>query len=265
MAQNTTKVPPIMRTIGIVTGISHVSGADYYIQLNDKVQSQLPSKYAGFSSKIALFSVNLEEYVEYLTFGRYDLVDALLSDAADRVIKAGADFLVLASNTAHMTIPRIKQQHPYFPILHIADCCAMKLKEANIKCIGLVGTAHTMKGDYIVSRLRQHGLKVVVPKSNDTHKEMERIIEKELSFNKFIKSSRDYFVNIIQNDLVKKQGAEGCILGCTEIELLVKQQHIPNVPLFNSAQIHIDAAVEVQLCRKNVWDFEPKTQWKCRL
>mmetsp|Transcript_3890 Transcript_3890/g.3369 ORF Transcript_3890/g.3369 Transcript_3890/m.3369 type:complete len:142 (-) Transcript_3890:28-453(-) len=141
----------------------------------------------------------------------------------------------------------------------------MKLKEANIKCIGLVGTAHTMKGDYIVNRLKQHGLKVVVPKSDKTHSEMERIIERELSFNKFVPSSRQFFVDIITNDLVKSQGAEGCILGCTEIELLVKQKDIPSVPLFNSAQIHIDAAVEVQLCQKNVWDFEPTTQWKCRL
>lgn len=265
LSRREANVPRIMRTVGIVTGISHVSGADYYIQLNDKVQSQLPTKYAGYSSKIALFSVNLEEYVEYLTYGRYDMVNALLSDAADRVIKAGADFLVLASNTAHMTIPTIKQQHPYFPILHIADCCAMKLKEANIKCIGLVGTAHTMKGDYIVNRLKQHGLKVVVPKSEEALKESERIIEKELSFNKFIPSSRKFYVDLIKNDLVRQQGAQGCILGCTEIELLVKQKDIPSVPLFNSAQIHIDAAVEVQLCRKNVWDFEPKTQWKCRL
>eukprot|EP01084_Bolivina_argentea_P120073 212853_1 len=258
-------VPKTMRTVGIVTGISHVSGADYYFQLNDKIQSQLPWKYAGYSSKIALYSVNLEEYVEYLSHGRYDLVHGLLSDAADRVIKAGADFLVIASNTGHMTIPTIKKMHPYFPILHIADCCAIKLKEQNIKCVGLVGTAHTMKGDYIVNRLQAHGLKVVVPTMHKTHKEMERIIEKELSFNKFTEQSKHFFVNTIRDDLVQKQGAEGCILGCTEIELLVKQKHIPEVPLFNSAQLHIDAAVEVQLCRKNVWDFEPTTSWKCRL
>eukprot|EP01084_Bolivina_argentea_P246575 412636_1 len=259
------KLPRTMRTIGIVTGVSHISGADYYIQLNDKIQSQLPWKYAGFSSKIALYSVNLEEYVEYLHYGRYDLVDALMCDAASRVIKAGADFLVIASNTCHMTVPAIKKLYPYFPILHIADCCAMELKQQNITCVGLVGTAHTMKGDYIVNRLKQHGLKVVVPKSDYVHQEMERIIEQELSFNKFISKSRKFFVNTIQNDLVEKQGAQGCILGCTEIELLVKQKDIPNVPLFNSAQLHIDAAVQVQLCKKNVWDFEPKTNFKCRL
>merc|ERR1712218_379077 len=122
-----------------------------------------------------------------------------------------------------------------------------------------------MKGDYIVNRLKQHGLKVVVPKSDYVHEEMERIIEQELSFNKFMPKSRKFFVNVIQNDLVQNQGAEGCILGCTEIELLVKQKDIPNVPLFNSAQLHIDAAVEVQLCRKNVWDFEPNTNFKCKL
>lgn len=259
------KVPKVMRTIGIITGVSHISGADYYIQLNDKVQSQLPWKYAGYSSKIILYSVNLEEYVEYLSFGRYDKVDALMLDAANKVIAGGADFLVIASNTCHMTVPFIQRIHPYFPILHIADCCAMKLKEENIKTIGLVGTAHTMKGDYIVNRLQQHGLNVVVPKLDSVHQEMERIIEKELSFNKFMEKSRNFFVDIIENDLVKNQGAQGAILGCTEIELLVKQEHIPHVPLFNSAQIHIDAAVDVQLCRKNVSDFEPRTKFKCRL
>ena len=263
--RNDAAIPKIMRTIGIVTGVSHISGADYYIQLNDKVQSQLPWKYAGYSSKIALFSVNLEEYVEYLTYKRYEMVDALILDAAERVMKAGADFLVIASNTCHMCIPAIRKLHPYFPILHIADCCAMKLKEDGIRCVGLVGTAHTMKGDYIVSRLREHGLKVVVPALDTVHQEMERIIEKELSFNKFQEKSRKFFVDTIREDLVKAQGAEGCILGCTEIELLVKQHHIPEVPLFNSAELHIEAAVEVQLCRKNVWDYEPKSPWKCKL
>ena len=192
-------------------------------------------------------------------------MDALILDAAERVIRAGADFLVIASNTCHMCIPAIRRLHPYFPILHIADCCAMELKRNGIKCVGLVGTAHTMKGDYIVSRLKAHGLKVVVPISDEVHQEMERIIEKELSFNKFEEKSRKFFVDTIRNDLVAKQGAEGVILGCTEIELLVKQKHLPEVPVFNSAQLHIDAAVEVQLCRKNVWDYEPKTSWKCRL
>lgn len=259
------EIPKVMRTIGIITGVSHISGADYYIQLNDKVQSQLPWKYAGYSSKIILYSVNLEEYVEYLSFGRYDKVDALMLDAANRVIAGGADFLVIASNTCHMTVPFIQRIHPYFPILHIADCCAMKLKEENIKTIGLVGTAHTMKEDYIVKRLELHGLRVVVPRLNSVHQEMERIIEKELSFNKFEEKSRNFFVATIKNDLVKNQGAQGCILGCTEIELLVKQKHIPNIPLFNSAQLHINAAVEVQLCRKNVSDYAPNTKFKCRL
>ena len=164
-----------------------------------------------------------------------------------------------------MTYDAIKKKMPHFPILHIADCIAYQLKLNNITRIGLVGTLHTMQKDYIIGRLKLHGITTVVPSNMDDHNEIERIIEKELSFAKFIDKSRQYMVKLIQNDLVNKQRAQGCILGCTEIELLVKQKDIKNVKLFNSAEIHINAAVDVQLCKKNVWDFEPNSFIKARL
>ena len=102
-----------------------------------------------------------------------------------------------------------------------------------------------------------HNLNVVVPKKETDRREMSRIIEKELSFNKFLNKSKNWFVNIILNDLVKNQNAECCILGCTEIELLVKQKDIKQVKLINSAQEHINAVVNIQLKRKKIYDYWP--------
>ena len=262
-----------MRTIGILTGISHQSGADYYIQINNQIQSLLPYKYAGYSSKCLLYSVNLEEYVEYLTKKRFDLVNNLLIDGISKLYNGGCDFIVIASNTGHMIINDIKKYHSYWlqkcPILHIGDCIAYKCKLNNINKIGLLGTKYTMQGTYMINQLNKHNINVIVPKNKDnTHNEIERIIEKELSFGKFNNNSRKYMLNIMKNEMIK-QNCQGVILGCTEIGLLIQQKHIPNefgnFKVMDSAQCHIDCAVKVQLGLMNVWDFEPNTQISCKL
>ena len=263
-----------MRTVGVLTGISHQSGADYYIQINKKIQDLLPYQYAGYSSKLLLYSVNLEEYVEYLTKKRFDLVKNLLIDGIYRLYNGGCDFIVIASNTGHMIIDEIESKHSYWlqrcPILHICDCIAAECKKNNISKIGLLGTKYTMQEDYYKKQLVKHGIQVVVPEKEWKHDEIERIIEKELSFGKFDEKSRDFMIDIMKNEFVS-QGCQGCILGCTEIGLLIQQEHIPkdsewgNFRLMDSAQLHIEAAVKVQLGIKNVWDYQPNTKIMCKL
>ena len=163
--------PYNMKTMGILTGISHVSGADYYVRINDLIQSQLPYKFAGHSSRMLIYSLELEEYVELLHYNKPRSIEFLSNGTlfycwlcvgvccyktkkpkqnkkigANKLIRGGADFLVIASNTAHVAFDRITELNPYFPILHIADCVANELKHQNIKKIGLIGTIFTMTG-----------------------------------------------------------------------------------------------------------------------
>ncbi|ETO23643.1 hypothetical protein RFI_13538 [Reticulomyxa filosa] len=246
-----------MKTVGILEGISHQSGEDYFKQINAKIQKALPWKHAGNTSKLLMYCVNLEEYVSYLSADRMDLVSSILCDGAMRLYRAGADFLVIASNTGHIAIPRIEEVLPHFPYLHIADCCALQCLEKNIKKVALIGTKYTMQKAYIKDRLKLHGLTVLTPKEA-FHEEMERIIEKELSFGKFLDKSRKWMVqDVIQSELVEKQGAQACIFGCTEIGLLIQPSDVPNILIVGSAQAHIDAIVDIQLGKKNVWDFSP--------
>eukprot|EP00759_Apiculatamorpha_spiralis_P044257 PhF_6_TR41313/c0_g1_i1/m.62572/K01779/racD; aspartate racemase len=247
-----------MPTVGILTGISHQSGIDYYTQINDKIQQTTKWKYAGNSSKVIMYSLNLEEYVARLAAGRFDMVSDLLAEGAVRIHRAGADFLAIASNTGHLAIPRITTLLPHFPILHIADCCANKLKRIGVQVVGLVGTKFTMTQPFLKQRLEQHNIRVVVPREDATHTELERVIEKELSFGKFIDASRNWLTQtVIRSELVGVQGAQAVILGCTEIGLLIKQNHIPDIPVLDSAQEHIDAIVDIQLGKKNVREYDP--------
>eukprot|EP00457_Paulinella_chromatophora_P014406 gb/GEZN01014827.1/.p1 GENE.gb/GEZN01014827.1/~~gb/GEZN01014827.1/.p1 ORF type:complete len:266 (+),score=42.31 gb/GEZN01014827.1/:43-840(+) len=246
-----------MKVVGILDGISHQSGVDYFLKINDKIQATTKYKYAGNTSRCLMYSVNLEEYVSYLAADRMDIVAELLTEGALRLKKGGADFLVIASNTGHSALPRMMQAIPHWPVLHIADCCAKHLLKHNIHTTALVGTKYTMQQRYLIDRLEAHGLKVVVPRDKKEHDELERVIEKELSFGKFQEKSRKWLVNVIRSDCIEKQNAQAVILGCTEIGMLIKQTDIPEILVLDSAEAHIDGAVEVQLGRKSVFDFYP--------
>ncbi|ETO04235.1 aspartate racemase [Reticulomyxa filosa] len=246
-----------MKIIGILGGIPHHSGLEYFRQINDKVQKSLPWKYAGNTSKILMCCVNFEEQLSYLVANRMDMACNLLCEAACRLHRGGADFLVIASNTGHIAIPRIEQVLPHFPYLHIADCCAVKCLERNVKNVALMGTRYTMQQNFIKDRLKLHGLNIFTPPES-FFDEMERIIEREVASGKFIASSKKWMIEeIIRKELIKKQGAEACIFGCTDIGLLVKASDVPEVFIVDSLQVHIDAIVDVQLGKKSILEFLP--------
>ena len=261
-----------MRTIGILTGISHQSGIDYYSQINNRIQARLPFEYAGHSSKCIMYSVDLEEYCEYCALNRYDLVNNLLIEGISTLYKANCDFVVIASNTGHMIYNRILNNHPFWlqkcPILHIGDCIAQQCKRLNIDKIGLLGTKYTMQGSYMSDQLSKHSIEVIMPENESDHDKINDIIEKELDHTKFLPKSRDFMLNIMKNEFIPK-GCKGCILGCTEIGLLIQQKHVPkswqNFFVIDSAQVHIDAAIDVQLGIKNVSDFQPNLKISCKL
>lgn len=225
-----------MKTIGLLGGMSWESTLSYYKSINEGVKRSL----GGLNSaKICMYSVNFEEIEKLQHLGRWDETAQILSDAAVLVEKGGADFILICTNTMHKVAPEIESKIN-IPILHIADATAEKLLERNIKKVGLLGTSFTMEQDFYKGRLiDKFGIEVVIPDSNDRIK-VHDIIYQELCLGEIKQNSRTVFTKII--DKLHVQGAEAVILGCTEIALLIQQQHT-DVPLFDTTAIHAEAAV----------------------
>ncbi len=229
-----------MKTIGILGGMSWESTVSYYQALNTGVKEQLGGLH---SAKIVMYSVNFDEIEKLQHQGKWDETATILTQAAQSVEKAGADFLLIATNTMHKVADQV-QEHIQIPILHIADATAQQLQQQGIKKVGLLGTQFTMEQDFYKGRLTdKFGIEVVTPSIED-RTEVHRIIYQELCLGEIKEASREVYLNII--DKLKADGAEAVILGCTEIALLVQQKHT-SVPLFDTTLIHAQAAVDEAL------------------
>lgn len=242
--------------LGILTGVSYVSGLDYYKGINERFIKNTPKKYVmSPNPPIIMVSVDCDKYVHNLTIKSFDKVIEHLLKGVSKLVAAGAEILVIASNTSHICVPAVEKEFPKLKVLHIADCTALKLKKNGFKEVGLIGTKPTMKENYLRDRFLMHGIKTMVPEEKETREEIYDIICQELSFNIFKDKSRKRFVEIIRS--FKDRGAKAFISGCTEIELLVKQEHIPDFPLFPSAEIHIQTAADVLLGKVKLKDILP--------
>lgn len=229
-----------MKTIGMLGGMSWESTASYYKAINESVKSEL----GGLNSaKICLYSVNFDEIEKLQHEGKWDETALILSNAAKSIEAGGADFLIICTNTMHKVVPEIEAEIS-IPILHIADATAQRLITDNVKNVGLIGTRFTMEQDFYKSRLiDKFGIDVIVPNTND-QTVIHNIIYDELCRGIISSESRDLYLNII-NDLYK-QGAEAVILGCTEIALLIQQEHT-QVPLYDTTEIHALQAVKLAI------------------
>ncbi|KAB0303856.1 aspartate/glutamate racemase family protein [Vibrio fortis] len=229
-----------MKTIGLLGGMSWESTASYYTALNEGVKSRL----GGLNSaKVVLFSVNFDEIEKLQHQGKWDETAVLLSDAAESVEKAGADFLMICTNTMHKVVPEIESRIS-IPVLHIADATANVLQADGIEKVGLLGTRFTMEQDFYKGRLTdKFGMDVVVPSSED-QETVHTIIYDELCKGVIKESSKQQYLAII--DKLYAEGAQAVILGCTEIALLVNQQDT-QVPLYDTTEIHAKQGVEYAL------------------
>lgn len=227
-----------MKTIGLIGGMSWESTLSYYKAINEGVKEQL----GGLNSaKICMYSVNFDEIEKLQHQGNWDETAKILTDAAISVEKGGADFILICTNTMHKVASKIEQEISV-PILHIADATAQKLLEDGVKKVGLLGTSFTMEQSFYKGRLTEKfGIDVVVPEQAD-RKTVHTIIYQELCRGEIKDASRVRYIEII--DRLKQQGAEAVILGCTEIALLVQQQHT-SVPLYDTTAIHANSAVEL--------------------
>ena len=226
-----------MKTIGLIGGMSWESTASYYQLINETIKEKLGGLH---SAKILLYSVDFAEIERYQASGDWDKNAEVLSQIAQILEQAGADFIVICTNTMHKVAPQI-QEAISIPILHIAQATAHALLENGIKKVGLLGTKYTMTQDFYKEKLLDSGLEVVIPDQTGVD-EVNRIIYDELCLGQIKESSKESYLAII-NDL-KNAGAEAVILGCTEIGLLVKQEDT-DVPLFDTTAIHAKRAAEV--------------------
>ncbi len=226
-----------MKTIGLIGGMSWESSIEYYRVINETTKEKLGGLH---SAKCIMYSVDFAEIEVLQREGKWQEAAKILSLAARSVEAGGADFLVLCTNTMHKLVEDI-QASIQIPILHIADATARKIGSSGIRRVGLLGTRFTMEEDFYKGRLTtKFNLEVIVPKA-ESRKAVDRIIYEELCLGLIKKESKNEYVRIIQ-ELVES-GAQGIILGCTEIGLLIKDQDCP-VPLFDTARIHAVSAVE---------------------
>jgi aspartate racemase len=229
-----------MKIIGLIGGMSWESSLEYYRIINEEVKRKLGGLH---SAKILMYSFDFEEIEKVQHQGKWGEAAKLMIEAAQRLEKAGADFVVICSNTMHKMSGEVRKNIG-IPLLHIGDATAEKIREANFKKVGLLGTRFTMEEDFYKGRLiGRYGFEVVIPDEKG-RQIVHDIIYKELCLGVIKPSSKGQFCEIIKN--LVKDGAEGIILGCTEIPLLIKQEDV-KVPLFDTTRIHAESAVKYAL------------------
>ena len=229
-----------MKTIGLIGGMSWESSAEYYRIINQVTKEQLGGLH---SAPIVMYSVEFNEIVQLQHEGKWDKLTAIMVDAARRLERAGADLVLICTNTMHKMASEVEHATS-LPLLHIADATATRIKEKRLKRVALLGTRFTMEQDFYKGRLAEkHGLEVIVPSAEEMEI-VHRIIYNELCLGTILDSSKKEYLRIINN--LVNQGAEGVILGCTEIPLLVKQADVA-VPIFDTTTIHAQETVKMAL------------------
>lgn len=229
-----------MKTIGLIGGMSWESSLEYYRIINETVKETIGGLH---SAKSIMFSYDFEEIESLQHLGKWTELTDSMTEIARRLENAGAELIVICTNTMHKVADEI-QRSLSIPIIHIADATAEKIIEKKLQKIGLLGTKFTMEEGFYKDRLeKKYGLKVMIP-DKEERQVIHDIIYNELVLGQLKEQSRNVFFNVIQQLIAL--GAEGIVLGCTEIPLLIKQEDI-DIPLFDTTTIHAISAVKYAL------------------
>ena len=228
-----------MKTIGIIGGVSWESTVEYYRILNETVNKKLGGLH---SAKCLIYSVEFQEITDLMQTGDWKAISVQMQEIASILKSGGADFLIICSNTLAAPAPEI-EKNIGIPVNSIAEATAKEIHGMKLKKIGLLGTKYTMEGDYYRNTLYKYGIETVVPEKED-REAINSIIFDELCLGILKESSREIFRNIISK--LQSKGAEGIVLGCTEIPLLVKQEDV-SIPVFDTMTIHAVSAAELAL------------------
>ena len=228
-----------MKRIGILGGVSPESTVSYYL----RITREYFRRYGDYSyPEILIYSVSFKRFYDLHEAGEWDGVAREMIDVFRRLASAGAGIGLIAANTLHRVFERVEAESP-LPLIHIVDPTARAIEEMGLSRVGLLGTRYTMEGEFYRDRLAEHGIEAIVP-AEDERAELHRIIYEELTRGIVKEGSRAYYRDVI-GGLVSR-GAEGIVLGCTEIPLLVKEDDSP-VPVFDTAALHADAALSAAL------------------
>lgn len=228
-----------MKTIGLLGGMSWESTVTYYQTINEIIKQKLGGLH---SAKVLLYSVDFAEIEKCQAEGDWEKSADILSTAAENLEKAGADFIVICTNTMHKAAPRI-QSRIKIPILHIAEATAEELKLRNITKVALLGTKYTMTQDFYKEKLINAGIAVLIPDEQEIET-INDVIYHELCLGIISETSKEEYRRII--DGLARQGAQGVILGCTEIGLLIQQKDT-DLPVFDTTQIHASKAAMLSI------------------
>lgn len=225
-----------MKTVGIIGGSTDLATAEYYKLINATVREQLGGLHTG---EIIINSMDLAKSAHYVHNALWDEGGAYLAGKAQSLERAGADFIIVVSNTWHRAAS-IFMKDVKIPLLHIADPTAAAIKAQGLSKVVLLGTKATMATPYLIEEFKARGIEVLVP-TDAEQTFVDDVIFKELSFWQFKEESKQGYLEIMDR-LVEEEGAQGVILGCTEIPLLVKQEDRPAVPMFDTLTLHAKAA-----------------------
>jgi aspartate racemase len=226
-----------MKTIGVIGGFTWRSTLDYYRVINEQVEARLGGRH---SAKLVLSNVDFEEHMELQDRGGWAAVEAEITEIGSRLKAAGADFLLLTANTLHQVAGPVEAEVG-LPVLHVADATAAAIRARGMRTVGLLGTRFTMSGDFWVGRLAErHGIRVLVPEAEGA-REVDRIIYEELAAGRATGPARRACLGEI--DRLLERGAEGIVLGCTELPLLIRPADTSAV-LFDTLALHAGAAVD---------------------
>jgi aspartate racemase len=223
-----------MQTIGLIGGITPQSTIMYYEVLNNLASSCFGDNH---SCKVIINSVDFAEISEFQKQDRWDLLDDIMVNAAVSLELAGAKCILICANTMHLTINAVRNAVK-IPVIHIADATSEKILEKKLKRVALLGTKYTMEKDFYKKVLASHGIETIIPNLEDRNK-IHQVIYSELSKGVLNDTSKQIYLQII--DKLIEDGAEGVILGCTEIPLLIKQEDV-SVPVFDTTTIHATKA-----------------------
>ncbi|MFO7796239.1 MAG: aspartate/glutamate racemase family protein [Promethearchaeati archaeon] len=230
-----------MKIIGLIGGMSWESSLEYYRIINESIKKRVGGLHSG---KIIMYSLDFEEIEKMQSAGNWDDLTQKMIECAQTLEKAGAEMILICTNTMHIMAEDV-QNSIDIPLIHIADSTAEKIKEKNLKKVGLLGTKYTMEQDFYKGRLkRKYDLDVIIPESQEDIEMINDVIFKELCVGEIKESSKKKYLEVIENLI--KRGAEGIILGCTEIPLLIKQSDI-DIYLFDTMTIHAEAAVNYSI------------------
>lgn len=233
-----------MKTLGILGGMSSQSTIPYYRLINEGVNRILGGHHAP---EMLIYSVNFQYIETFLRQGQWDEAAAYLSEKAAKLEKAGADFLLLATNTMHRVAPQIEQAIS-IPLIHIVDVTAEAILKQGMKTVGILGTKPTMEAEFYTARFRdKFGITPLVP-SPEERQRVHAIIFDELCRDVVTDASRQDYLAIMRN--LTARGAEGIILGCTEIGMLIASEDFPDAPLFDTTILHAQKAVTLCLERE---------------